>query len=143
MNVNNTDIFKAYFDAFEETYEDDHWGRLADFFSEDMVYNNVEGDTLTNRQTAINYLRESVNALDRRFDARAFDGKPFIGGEGDLVTLEFTIRYQIDGAPDLVITGLQVATFRNAKIQQMDDVFDAASLEQFENWMARHSELLA
>ena len=60
-----------------------------------------------------------------------------------MVTLEFTIRYQIDGAPDLVITGLQVATFRNAKIQQMDDVFDAASLEQFENWMARHSELLA
>ena len=44
--MNPVDTFKAYFEAFEETYLDDNWDRIAPYFAPDMIYNNAEGETL-------------------------------------------------------------------------------------------------
>lgn len=140
--MNNVDIFKAYFDAFEEAYKDDDWNRITPYFASDMRYNNAEGETLTSAAAAIQYLRKAVDSLDRRFDNRAFEGEPEITGEGDTVTLVFAVRYTIDGAPDLVISGKEVATFREGKIQQLDDRFDDSSLAEFSSWMAQHADVI-
>lgn len=35
--MNSVDTFKAYFDAFEETYLDDNWDRIAPYFSPDIT----------------------------------------------------------------------------------------------------------
>ena len=32
------DRYQAYADAFEESFEDDSWSRLEEFFTEDAVY---------------------------------------------------------------------------------------------------------
>ncbi len=140
--MNNVEIFKVYFEAFEETYKDDDWDRITSYFASDMRYNNAEGQTLTSGAAAIQYLKTAVDSLDRRFESRAFDGEPKITGDGDIVTLVFTVRYKIDGAPDLVIRGKEVATFREGKIQQMDDLFDDTSLAEFASWMEQHADLL-
>ena len=140
--MSNIEIFTAYFEAFEETYKDDDWGRITPYFASDMRYNNAEGQTLTSGLAAIQYLKTAVDALDRRFNSRAFDSEPAITGDGDTVTLVFTVRYKIEGAPDLVIRGKEVATFREGKIQQMDDLFEDTSLAEFANWMEKHASLL-
>ncbi|MEM7364430.1 MAG: nuclear transport factor 2 family protein [Pseudomonadota bacterium] len=140
--MNNTEIFEAYFDAFEAAYQDDQWDRLLHFFTDDMVYNNVEGESLKGRTAAIDYLEASVNASDRKFDSRGLDDVDIVG-DGDTVTMAFTVRYQIAGAPDLVISGRETATFRDGRIEQMDDIFHDASLTQFGAWMEIHAGLLA
>ena len=140
MNPVNT--FKAYFDAFEKTYLDDNWDRIAPYFAPDITYNNAEGETLNGRTAALDYLRASVDSSDRRFDAREFVGEPRISGNDDEVTMIFTVRYRIDGAPDLVISGKEVATFNNNQIQQMDDIFDETTLANVAAWMEKHGALL-
>jgi hypothetical protein len=140
--MSNVEIYNAYFQAFEETYKDDDWNRITPYFASDMRYNNAEGQTLTSGAAAVQYLQTAVDALDRRFDSRAFDGEPAITGDGDTVTLVFKVRYKIEGAPDLVICGKEVATFKEGKIQHMDDLFEDASLAEFASWMQKHAGLL-
>ena len=140
---NNVDIFNAYFDAFEEAYDSNNWEAIAPFFAEDMVYNTAGAETKRGRTAAIDYLKTDVESLDRRFDSRAFDGNPEITGEGNTVTMVFTVRYQLEGAPDLVITGKEVATFQDGKIRQMDDVFDDEAIAGFGAWMDEHGARLA
>ena len=141
MNALNT--FKDYFEAFEETYVDDNWARIAPFFADGMTYLNAEGTPLEGRAAAVDYLEGAVNALDRRFDSRTFDGTPDITAAGDEVTLRFTVRYRKAGLDDLVISGREVATIRDGQIQHLEDRFDAATLQRFEAWMAEHGALLA
>jgi uncharacterized protein YbjT (DUF2867 family) len=137
------DTFRSYFEAFEATYRDDDWDRIAPYFAPDMIYNNTEGKRLEGRAAAVDYLRNDLEAMDRRFDSRAFDSEPEISGHGDQVTMRFTVRYRKAGAPDLVISGKEVATFSGGQIQQMEDVFDAATTANFESWMSEHGALLA
>ena len=141
--MSNIDRFKAYFDAFEETYLDDNWDRVAPYFAPDITYNNAEGQSLKGRTAALDYLKASVDSSDRRFDVREFVGEPEISADGDQVTMIFTVRYRIAGAPDLEIDGTEIATFSGDQIVQMDDVFDDASLASFATWMENHGALLA
>jgi hypothetical protein len=141
--VSTVDTFKAYFDAFEATYLDDDWNRIAPYFAPDMTYNNAEGASLQGRAAALDYLKASVDSSDRRFDVREFVGEPQISGNDNKVTMIFTVRYRIDGAPDLEISGTEIATFSGDQIVQMDDVFDDASLARFGTWMENHRALLA
>lgn len=140
--MNNIEIFKAYFDAFEASYSDDDWDRIVPYFAIDMRYNTAEGQALTGSAAAIHYLKSAVDSLDRRFDSRAFDGEPEITGEGGTVTMVFTVRYKIAGAPDLLISGKEVATFHEGRIQTMDDLIDDASLAGVASWMEEHAGLL-
>jgi hypothetical protein len=95
------------------------------------------------RLAALDYLKASVDSSDHRFDVREFVGEPEISAQGDEVTMIFTIRYRIEGAPDLEINGTEIARFRGNQIVQMDDVFDDASLASFAAWMEKHGALLA
>lgn len=140
MNALNT--FNDYFEAFEETYVDDNWARIAPFFAEAMTYLNAEGTALEGRAAALDYLEGAVNALDRRFDSRTFDGTPDITAAADEVTLRFTVRYRKAGFDDLVISGQEVATIRDGQIQHMEDQFGDATLQRLEAWMAEHGALL-
>ena len=136
------DTFNAYFDAFEATYADDNWDRVARCFAPDMVYLNTDG-TLEGRTAAVDYLKADVTAFDRRFDSRAFDGTPDITAHGHEVTMNFTVRYAKEGAPDLVISGQEVATIRDGLIQRMEDRFDDSSLEALERWTEEYGAFLA
>ena len=140
--MSTIDTFKAYFDAFEETYLDNRWDRIAPYFASDITYQNAEGETLRGRDAALDYLKASVDSLDRRFDKRGFVGAPDISASHDTITMIFTVRDQKDGAPDLLISGEEVARFSGDQIQQMDDVFDDTTLADFATWMEKHGALL-
>ena len=137
------DTFRAYFEAFEETYLDNNWDRIAPYFASDITYKNAEGETLKGQTAALDYLKTSVDSLDRRFDKREFIGLPDISASHDTITMDFTVRYQKDGVPDLLISGKEVARFSGDQIQQMDDVFDDTTLADFATWMEKYGALLA
>ena len=108
-----------------------------------MIYNTAEGQRLESGEAALAYLEASVDELDRRFDSRAFDGTPEITGEDDTVTMLFKVRYTLDGAPDLVLSGEEIAVFRDGRIQQMDDIFDEAAVDGFASWMEQYGSRLS
>ena len=137
------DTFNAYFAAFEKAYLDNAWERIAPYFAPDITYNTAGGDVAQGRAAAIDYLRNDVDSLDRRFDVREFVGEPDISGDGDQVTMVFTVRYRKAGLPDLEIGGKEVATIKDGQIQQLDDLFDEGALAGFAAWMHEHGAQLA
>ena len=69
--------FLEYATAFEQTYADDDWSRLEPYFSEDAVYSSTGeaplGGRWQGRRQVLEHLRQSLDALDRRFDERSWD----------------------------------------------------------------------
>tara|TARA_B110001469_G_C9502074_1_gene250652 strand:+ start:373 stop:531 length:159 start_codon:yes stop_codon:yes gene_type:complete len=47
--MTNLERFQAYADAFEETYSDDNWQRLEEFFTADAVYAPGDGTEAVGR----------------------------------------------------------------------------------------------
>ncbi len=69
-------VFMDYAAAFEQTYVDDDWSRLAPFFAEDASY-EVRGGPLackiTGREAIFTGIRKSIDGLDRRCSDRKID----------------------------------------------------------------------
>jgi hypothetical protein len=69
-------VFMDYAAAFEQTYIDDDWSRLAPFFSEDATY-EVRGGPLaceiSGRESIFSGLKKSIDGMDRRCDERQID----------------------------------------------------------------------
>ena len=65
LNVNNLELFQAYADAFEETYVDDNWQRLEEYFSADVIYAPGDGTEAVGRTKVFTRLRAGVDDLDR------------------------------------------------------------------------------
>ena len=68
--MSNLERFQAYANAFEETYADDNWQRLDEFFTADAVYASGDGTEAVGRDQVVARLRDGVNGLDRRFTSR-------------------------------------------------------------------------
>ena len=83
--MSNRDQFNAYADAFELSYEDDNWQRLAPYFTEDAVYKHGTGPDAEGRDAVLAYFQDAVNASDRRFDTREFVGEPTVTEAGEQV----------------------------------------------------------
>ena len=141
--MNPIDHYRAYAEAFEETFLDDNWLRLAPFFHESVAYRNAEGETLVGREAALGYLERSVNQLDRRFEVREFVGEPVISAAGAEVTMQFMVCYRKTGIPELLISGRETATFAGPHIVRMHDEFDETSAQAAESWMQRYQAVLA
>ena len=133
------DRFQAYADAFEETYVDDDWDRLAQYFTEDAVY---EGDPeAVGRDAVLEKLRTGVDNFDRRLESRRPDFQtPTV--EGDTLTMKWTVTYAQPGAPDLAISGVETAVFSGDRISRLRDDFDPASQKALEQWMAANGASL-
>ena len=95
------DRFQAYAAAFEESYVDDDWSRLEEFFTEDAVY---EGDPdARGRGEVLAKLKNGVDTFDREMDRRIPDFQtPTV--DGDTLTLRWTVTYEKAGRPDLALT---------------------------------------
>jgi len=125
--------FLEYATAFEQTYRDDRWERLREYFSEDAVYSVAGGPPFAGRwegrEAVIRRLRESVDEFDRRFEERVIED---IGGprlEQDCVSIDFTVRYCSPGRPDLRIEGSERAVFRDGQISRLEDSMQAGTEE--------------
>ncbi len=127
--------YQAYAEAFEESYEDDDWSRLAQYFTEDAVY---EGDPdARGRDAVLAKLKSGVDAFDRRMDSRTPDfQEPSV--EGDTLTMKWKVTYTKAGAPDLAISGLEQAIFEGDRIKLLRDVFDPEAEKALGEWMQQH-----
>ena len=140
--MNPIDHYRAYAEAFEETFLDDNWLRLAPFFHESVAYRIAEGETLVGREAALGYLERSVNQLDRRFEVREFVGEPVLSTAGSEVTMQFTVRYRKAGLPALLISGRETASFSGNRIVRMNDEFDDATDCAVTAWLQQHGPAL-
>lgn len=133
------DRFQAYADAFEESYVDDDWSRLEQYFTEDAVY---EGEPAARgRDAVLAKLKGAVDGFDRRMDSRTPDFQaPTV--EGNTLTMKWSVGFTKAGRPDLVISGVETAVFEGDRIALLRDVFDPAALEGMQKWMAEHGAAL-
>jgi len=133
------DRYQAYAAAFEVSYEDDDWSRIAEFFTEDAVY---EGDPdAIGRDAVLAKLKGGVDAFDRRMDSRTPDFEtPTV--DGDTLEMKWRVTYTKAAAPDLVISGTEVAIFEGDRIARLRDVFDPEAQKGMGEWMAAHGAKL-
>jgi len=133
------DRFQAYADAFEESYVDDDWSRIAPYFTEGAVY---EGEPeARGRDQVLAKLKSGVDSFDRRMDSRTplFE-TPQV--EGDTLSVRWQVTYTKSGAADLVISGVETAVFEGDRIALLRDRFDPEAQKAMEQWMAANGGLL-
>jgi ketosteroid isomerase-like protein len=133
------DRYRAYADAFEESYEDNDWSRIEQYFTEDAIY---EGEPdATGRDAVLAKLQGGVDAFDRRMDSRTPDFQtPSV--EGNTLTMSWTVNYTKAGAPDLSISGVETAIFEGDRIKLLRDTFDPEAQKRMGEWMAKHGAKL-
>ena len=140
-------VFMDYAAAFEQTYIDDDWSRLAPFFSEDATY-EVRGGPLaceiSGRESIFSGLKKSIDGMDRRCDERQIDlmGEPnVIGVEGGQeVSIGWRVTYQYRDAPKVALPGRSVFTIASGVIVAMRDEYDEGEMEDVGAWMLKYGE---
>jgi hypothetical protein len=133
------DRYQAYADAFEESYVDDDWSRIEQYFTENAVY---DGDPdACGRDAVLAKLKGGVDGFDRKMDKRTPDFQtPSV--EGNTLEMKWTVTYQKAGAPDLVISGVETAVFEGDRIARLRDDFDPEAQKAMGEWMAKHGAKL-
>ena len=133
------DRYQAYAAAFEESYADDDWSRIEQYFTEDAVY---EGDPdARGREAVLAKLKGGIDAFDRKMDKRIPDfHTPTV--EGNTLVMKWTVTYEKAGAPDLVISGAETAVFEGDRIALLRDDFDPEAQKTMGEWMAAHGAKL-
>jgi hypothetical protein len=134
------DRYQAYAEAFEVSYEDDDWSRIEEFFTEDAVYEGGPEDA-NGRDDVLAKLKGGVDGLDRLMDSRnpAFDPPT---SEGNEVRMTWTVTYEKAGLPDLVISGVETATFDGDRMSRLRDDMDPDALKGMGEWLAAHGAKL-
>ena len=134
------DRYQAYAAAFEESFEDDDWSRIEPYFTEDAVYEGDPEDA-RGRDAVLAKLKAGVDAFDRNMDSRTPDFQPPTV-DGDTLRMTWSVTYTKAGAPDLVISGVELATFEGDRIARLRDDFDPEAQKRMGEWMAAHGALL-
>ncbi len=133
------DRYQAYADAFEESYVDDDWSRIEQYFTENAVY--VGDPDARGREAVLAKLKGGVDDFDRKMDKRTPDFQtPSV--EGNTLTMKWTVTYQKAGAPDLVLSGVETAVFEGDRIALLRDDFDPDAQKAMGEWMAEHGAKL-
>jgi hypothetical protein len=134
------DRYLAYADAFELSFEDDDWSHIEPYFTEGAV--SAGGpEEAQGRDAVFAQLKKSLDTFDRRMDSRTLDfDAPTV--DGDTLRVTWSATYTKAGAPDLVISGVETATFEGDRIARLHDVFDPEALKAMGEWMAAHAALL-
>jgi hypothetical protein len=140
-----TQVFADYAAAFEQTYADDNWSRLADFFSEDARYEIRGGPfacKIAGRDAIFAGLKKSIDGFDRRCSERQIEltaGPDVVETEnGHEVSIAWNVTYQYKDAPGLALPGRSVFTVADGVIVAMRDEYDDAELESVEAWMREY-----
>ena len=134
------DRYQAYADAFEESFEDDDWSRIEPYFTEDAVYEGDPEDA-QGRDAVLVKLKNGVDTFDRNMDSRTPDFEsPTV--DGNTLRMRWSVTYTKAGAPDLVLSGLETATFEGDRIARLRDDFDPETQKAMGEWMAAHGALL-
>lgn len=140
-------VFMEYAAAFEQTYVDDDWLRLARFFSEGATY-EVRGGPLaceiSGREAIFAGLKKSIDGLDRRCAERQLeliDGPDIVAsGDGEELGIGWRVTYQYGEAPKVAFLGRSVFKIVSGMIMEMRDEYDERDMEELGAWMLEYGE---
>ena len=142
-----TQVFMDYAAAFEETYVDDDWSRLAPFFSDDATY-EVRGGPLACKlegpEAIFAGMKKSIDGLDRRCSDRKIDliEAPRVAStaQGEELSVGWHVAYQYRDAPRAGFDGRSVATVANGVIVALRDEYTEEEMAKFGAWMQAHGQ---
>ena len=143
-------VFMDYAAAFEQTYVDDDWSRLAPFFSEDASY-EVRGGPLAckleGREEIFSGMKKSLDSLDRRCRERKIDllEAPEVRSTaaGEELSVGWHVEYQYGEAPRAGFAGRSVATVAGGVIIALRDEYSEEEMAKFGAWMQDHGQGLS
>jgi hypothetical protein len=144
-NEDLTERYAAYVAAFELAFHHDDWTQIESFFTRDVViriHTEPFAGGCEGIDSVADYFRGVLDNFDRRFDERAITGPPQIEQSGTRVRACWSTSYRRAGAPDLAMSGVELATFRGQHIARLDSRFDEGVAERMVDWLTRYSDLL-
>jgi hypothetical protein len=134
--------FFAYAQDFEQTYADDDWSRLAQYFQPDAVYEvrNVPfGCRLEGRDTIFRGIKKSLDNFDRRFAERRPEITDPPAESGDSVSVGWAVTYVKPGAPPFVLRGRSTARFGGERIVHLVDEYPDGMADEAARWARAHA----
>ena len=140
-------VFMDYAAAFEQTYADDDWSRLAQYFSEDACYEVLGGPLackITGRDAIFAGIKKSIDGLDRRCSDRKLeitDGPDIcVVDDGEELKARWRVIYQYGDAPKMTLPGRTVATISNGVIVAMRDEYDDEEMQPVGAWLLEYGD---
>ncbi|MEM1404185.1 MAG: nuclear transport factor 2 family protein [Pseudomonadota bacterium] len=109
----------SYACHFEDTYRDDNWDRLVPYFSQGATYEDAMGKA-SGRDAVIQYMRKSVNTVDRTFDERRLEPTGELRCGSDWVEFDFVVDYRRSDGNDLHLNGVHRAEFEGDLISRLE-----------------------
>jgi len=134
--------FYEYAMAFEETYRDDDWTRLAPFFADDAVYevrSKHLGCTVRGRDAVLRAIKKSLDGFDRRMGSRKVELTGAPKTDGDTVSFPWAASYEYAGAPGLRFLGTSIATVKDGHITHLVDAYTDEESQRMVDWLAAHA----
>jgi hypothetical protein len=144
--VSNIPRFAKYAAAFEEAFRSDDWAPVADFFSEDAVYEadlpEPMGGRFEGRAAILAYFKRVLDDFDRRFASREISLLAGPREVADSVWIRGGVRYTAPGVPDLYFELEETARFDGERICHLADRYDAATLALLDAYLREHGAKL-
>ncbi len=136
--------YKEYFEAFEIAFDSDEWGPIAEFFTEDAVYEAPRGGRVEGRDAVLAQFKESLDAFDRTFPVKRVIEvhQDKVEATEDYIKVPGTIHYELPGEEPLAFEMLEQAWFQGDQIQRLVDVIPEAEAEKMAVYLAKHAEKL-
>ena len=132
--------YLAYADAFEETFEDDDWSRIEQYFTEGAIYDGEP--EAVGREAVLAKLKANIDGFDRNMDGRDLHfSEPRT--EGNQVAADFTVTFKLAGCPDLLIKGTETATFDGDRIALLHDEMAPGIQEGLDAWLTENASKLS
>ncbi|MDH3521250.1 MAG: nuclear transport factor 2 family protein [Myxococcales bacterium] len=142
--MDRADRYAAYAAAFEDAYASDDWSRIAPYFTESATYRSYYGANLevTGRDAVLRQLRSDAQAFDRKFDGRKLEFTEGPRDDGERIFARWKMVYSKAGAPDLVLCGIERATFEGEQIALLEDEYEPETFGEFGAWLGKYGGFL-
>jgi len=134
--------FFAYAQDFEQTFLDDDWSRLAQYFQPDAVYEvrNVPfGCRIEGPEAIFRGIKKSLDNFDRRFAERRPEITDPPAEAGDSVSVGWAVTYVKPSAPAFVLRGRSTARFRGDRIVHLVDEYPDGMADEAASWSRVHA----
>ena len=137
--MNTLDAFLTYANAFEETYADDNWQRLEQYFDTGATYTIVaeqHGCVLEGPAAILAGMKRSLDNFDRKFDSREIKVGDDLAVDENSLSVSWIAHYTRAGHPDYDLHGHTRAELSAGKITALVDSFTAESEATLAAWVA-------
>ena len=140
------DVFREYAAAFEQTYIDDDWKRLEEYFAQDAVYEvrgGPIGCKITGSSAIFAGMKKSLDGMDRRCADRKIDvtGGPEISSTDDAeeISLDWVVTYFYGEAPEGELVGRTAVTVADGVIVELRDEYTDEDMARFGKWILENN----